>query len=71
MIIPQGKTEFDPMKSKNDPLDEIYPEKKPKNFFSIFLIFLVLLLFVLLFFSISINNKTTKDLKNQLQQKDL
>ena len=71
MIIPQGKTEFDPMKSKNDPLDEIYPEKKPKNFFSIFLIFLVLLLFVLLFFSISINNKTTKDLKNQLQQKEI
>ena len=28
-------------------------------------------LFVLLYFSISINNKTTTDLKNQLQQKDL
>ena len=27
--------------------------------------------FVLLYFSISINNKTTTDLKNQLQQKDL
>ena len=71
MIIPQGKTEFDPMKSKNDSLDEIYTEKKSKNFWAIFLIFLVLLLFVLLYFSISINNKTTQDLKNQLQQKDL
>ena len=29
------------------------------------------MLFVLLYFSISINNKTTTDLKNQLQQKDL
>ena len=71
MIIPQGKTEFDPMKSKNDSLDEVYQEKKSKNFWAIFLIFLVLLLFVLLYFSISINNKTTQDLKNQLQQKDL
>ena len=71
MIIPQGKTEFDPMKSKNDPLDEIYPEKKPKNFFSIFLIIIIVVLFILLYFSISINTRTTKDLKNQLQQKDL
>ena len=70
MIIPQGKTEIDPMKSNNESLYEIYPEKKSKNFWAIFLIFLVLLLFVLLYFSISINNKTTQDLKNQLQQKD-
>ena len=70
MIIPQGKTEFDPMKSKNDSLDDVYQEKKSKNFWAIFLICLVLLLFVLLYFSISINNKTTTDLKKQLQQKD-
>ena len=70
MIIPQGKTEFDPMKSKTDSFDDISPEKKPKNFALIFLIFLVLILFILLYFSISINNKTTTDLKNQLQQKD-
>ena len=70
MIIPQGKTEFDPMKSKTDSFDDISQEKKPKNFALIFLIFLVLILFILLYFSISINNKTTTDLKNQLQQKD-
>ena len=71
MIIPQGKSENDSMKLKNESLYEIYPEKKSKNFWAIFLIFLVLLLFVLLYFSISINNKTTQDLKSQLQQKDL
>ena len=62
------------MKSKNDTLDEIYQEKKPRNLIFIFLIFLVLLLLVLLIFSISIKNKTIKNLKNQfqqLQQKDL
>ena len=71
MIIPQGKTEFDPMKSKIYSLDDFPNEKKSKNFGLIFLIILVILLFVLLYFSISINNKTTTDLKNQLQQKDL
>ena len=71
MIIPQGKTEFDPMKSRNESLDEFPQEKNSKNFGIIFLIILVVLLFVLLYFSISINNKTTIDLKNQLQQKDL
>ena len=68
MKIPKGKTEFAPMKSKNDTLDEIYQEKKPRNFIFIFLIFLVLLLLVLLIFSILIKNKTIKDLKNQIQQ---
>ena len=71
MIVPQGKTEFDPMKSKIYSLDDFPNEKKSKNFGLIFLIILVILLFVLLYFSISINNKTTTDLKNQLQQKDL
>jgi nitroreductase len=71
MIVPQGKTEFDPMKSKIYSLDDFPNEKKSKNFGLIFLILLVILLFVLLYFSISINNKTTTDLKNQLQQKDL
>ena len=71
MIIPQGKSENDSMKLKNESIYEIYPEKKSKNFWAIFLIFLVLLLFILLYFSISINNKTTQDLKSQLQQKDL
>ena len=71
MIVPQGKTEFDPMKSKIYSLDDFPNEKKSKNFGLIFLIILVILLFVLVYFSISINNKTTTDLKNQLQQKDL
>ena len=71
MIVPQGKTEFDPMKSKIYSLDDFPNEKKSKNFGLIILIILVILLFVLLYFSISINNKTTTDLKNQLQQKDL
>ena len=71
MIVPQGKTEYDPMKSKIYSLDDFPNEKKSKNFGLIFLIILVILLFVLLYFSISINNKTTTDLKNQLQQKDL
>ena len=71
MIIPQGKTEFDPMKSKIDSFDEPIQEKRSNSFGIIFLIFLVLILFVLLYFSISINNKTTTDLKNQLQQKDI
>jgi nitroreductase len=71
MIVPQGKTEFDPMKSKIYSLDDFPNEKKSKNFGLIFLIILVILLFLLLYFSISINNKTTTDLKNQLQQKDL
>ena len=71
MIVPQGKTEFDTMKSKIYSLDDFPNEKKSKNFGLIFLIILVILLFVLLYFSISINNKTTTDLKNQLQQKDL
>ena len=71
MIVPQGKTEFDPMKSKIYSLDDFPNEKKSKNFGLIFLVMLVVLLFVLLYFSISINNKTTTDLKNQLQQKDL
>ena len=71
MIVPQGKTEFDPMKSKIYSLDDFPNEKKSKNFGLIFLIILVILLFALLYFSISINNKTTTDLKNQLQQKDL
>jgi nitroreductase len=71
MIVPQGKTEFDPMKSKIYSLDDFPNEKKSKNFGLIFLIILVILLFVLLYFSISINNKTTTDLKNQLKQKDL
>ena len=71
MIVPQGKTEFDPMKSKIYSLDDFPNEKKSKNFGLIFLILLVILLFVLLYFSISINNKTTTDLKKQLQQKDL
>ena len=71
MIVPQGKTEFDPMKSKIYSLDDFPNEKKSKNFGLIFLILLVILLFILLYFSISINNKTTTDLKNQLQQKDL
>ena len=70
MRFRKGKTEIDPIKSNNESLYEIYPEKKTNDFWAIFLIFLVLLLFVLLYFSISINNKTTQDLKNQLLQKD-
>ena len=71
MIIPQGKTEFDPMKSKMDSFDDIPKEKKSNNLGLIFLILTVLVLFILLYFSISINNRTTKDLKNQIQQKDI
>ena len=69
MIIPQGKTEFDPMKAKSDSFDDFPMEKQKNNYILIFLLLLVLLLFILLFFSISINSKTIKDLKNQLQQK--
>ena len=69
MIIPQGKTEFDPMKAKSDSFDDFPVEKQKNNYILIFLLLLVLLLFILLFFSISINSKTIKDLKNQLQQK--
>ena len=71
MIIPQGKTEFDPMKSKIDSLDDIPPEKKSNNLGLIFLIIIIVVLFILLYFSISINTRTTKDLKNQIQQKDI
>jgi len=69
MIIPQGKTEFDPMKAKSDSFDDFPVEKQKNNYILIFLLLLVLLLFILLFFSISINSRTIKDLKNQLQQK--
>ena len=71
MIIPQGKTEFDPMKSKIDSLDDIPKEKKSINLWPIFLIIIVLVLFILLYFSISINKRTTKNLQNQIQQKDI
>ena len=71
MIIPQGKTEFDPMKLKVDSLDDIPQEKRSKNLGFIFLLIIAIVLFILLYFSISINNKTTKDLKEQLQQKDI
>ena len=69
MIIPQGKTEFDPMKAKSDSFDDFPVEKQKNNYILIFLLLLVLFLFILIFFSISINSRTIKDLKNQLQQK--
>ena len=72
MKISHQKTEFDPMKSRSDSFDDFPLEKhKNNNFGLIFLIILVLILFILLFFSVSINKKTTKDLKNQLQQKEI
>ena len=73
MKIRHQKTEFDPMKSRSDSFDDFPLEKRKNNnnFGLIFLIILVLILFTLLFFSVSINNKTTKDLKNQLQQKEI
>ena len=73
MIIPQ-KTEFDPMKSKNDYISGTYLEKHSKNinnFLLLFLIFIILILCVLLYFSFSINNKKTKELQNIINQKDI
>ena len=63
MIIPQGKTEFDPMKSKMDSFDDIPKEKKSNNLGLIFLILTVLVLFILLYFSIS--TKRYRDRKDK------
>ena len=71
MIIPPGKPEFVPIKSKTDGFEDFPKEKSSKNFSFYFLIFLILVLSILLYFSISINTQKQNELKIQLHQKDL
>ena len=70
MIIPQGKTEFIPIKSKNDYFEEFHQKRTFKNFIFYFLIFIIFVLFILLYFSISINNNKFINLNSQISRKD-
>ncbi len=71
MIIPHGKTEFDPIKTKIYSSEYIFQEKKSNNLGLILLSIIMLFLFIFLYFSISINNRTIKYLNNQIQQKEI
>ena len=71
MIIPQGKTEFDPMKSKIGSLDDVPKEKKSKNLCLMYIIVSIIVFFLLFYFSITNKNKTITSLKSQLQKKDI
>ena len=67
MFISKEKTEFTPIKSRNDYFDKLIRDKKSINFGLIFLILFVLILFNIIYFLILINKKT----KELLQQKNL
>ena len=69
MIIPQGKTEFIPIKSKNVYSEEFQPERTLKNNIFYFILLIIFILFILLYFSISINNKFI-NLNTKIAQKD-
>ena len=71
IIVPHGKTEFDPMKSKIDSFGNLPKEKKSSNLGIILIIIIIFFIFILLNFSIIISNKKIKFLQNLIQQKDV
>ena len=71
MIILHGKTEFEPIKLNNDKFYEYVKVRHSKNIKKIFFIFLIIIIFIIFCFSIAIINNITKNLKSQIQQKDL
>ena len=71
MNVSQGKTEYDPMKSKIEPFDKVHKKKKFEIFLIIIFFSLLFLLFILFFFIISYKNKIIFDLEHELHKKEL